>query len=154
MLFIPKTSPQVYLTGIPALNIISPKGTGDWHSATTLGLNSIQMEYYIFGDNQPFSTNHLLGDAGIIDGTKRLKEMGYLPQEKPVWIADHPRACVDYLYINVLQTGIYGRVILDEWFPSPQDKKDVYAILDIMESNLTESEREHLKEWKKRNPVL
>ena len=51
--------------------------------------------------------------------------MGYFPENTPVWIADHPRACVDYLYYAFLKTGTIGRVMLEEWFPSDEDKQSV-----------------------------
>ncbi|MCI5764649.1 MAG: hypothetical protein MR034_09505 [Actinobacillus porcinus] len=67
-------------------------------------------------------------------------------------LADHPRACVDYLYTAVLQTGSIGRVILDDWFPSDEDKLSVYQLLDQIEPHLTEQERENLMRWKHKNP--
>lgn len=65
--------------------------------------------------------------------------MGYFPENTPVWIADHPRACVDYLYYAVLKTGTIGRVILEEWFPSDEDKKSVYALINKIEPNLNKN---------------
>ena len=97
-----------------ALNILSPNWTGDWHSASSLNDNTFPLELYIYGYNCLHNTLPLLGNIGIIDGTSRLNEMGYFPENTPVWIADHPRACADYLYYTVLKTGTIGRVILDE----------------------------------------
>ena len=153
MLRIPKTTPNCYVGGIVALNIRSPNGTGDWHSAAALNSDTYPSDLYIYGDGQKYSTLHLLGNAGVIDGTKRLNKMGYYPENTPVWIADHPRACVDYLYIAVLQTGIIGGVMLDEWFPSVQDKESVYELINQMEPFLTPSEFENLQLWKIKNPI-
>ncbi|WP_241482470.1 hypothetical protein [Muribacter muris] len=95
-----------------------------------------------------------MGQQGIIDGTQRLNEMGYYPEHTPVWMADHPRACVDYLYYAVLKTGSIGRVTLDDWFPSDEDKESVYTLISALEPNLTESEKENLRLWKNENPIM
>lgn len=79
--------------------------------------------------------------------------MGYFPENTPVWIADHPRACVDYLYYAVLKTGTIGRVILEEWFPSDEDKQSVYDLINEMEPNLNQQEWENLQLWKQKNPL-
>jgi hypothetical protein len=154
MLYIPKTSPTCYVSGIVALNIRSPNGTGDWHSAAALNSDTYPSDLYIYGDGQKYSTLHLLGNTGVIDGTKRLNSMGYYPENTPVWIADHPRACVDYLYIAVLQTGIIGGVMLDEWFPSIEDKQSVYQLVNQMEPFLNTLEFENLQLWKIKNPII
>ena len=111
-------------------------------------------DFYIYGESQKRNTNHLLGNLGVIDGTQRLNEMGYYPENYPVWLADHPRACVDYLYTAVLKTGSLGEVMLDEWFPSDEDKQSVYDLLNQLEPNLTEQERENLQLWKRKNPII
>ena len=153
MLHIPKTHPECYVSSIVALNVHSPNDTGDWHSAAALNDGAYPQEFYIYGENQKRSTNHLLGSLGVIDGTKRLNEMGYYPENHPVWIADHPRACVDYLYTAVLQTGSIGRVILDDWFPGDEDKQSVYELLNKIEPNLNEQEYRNLQQWKRKNPI-
>ncbi|WP_159991063.1 hypothetical protein [Pelistega ratti] len=153
MLYIPQTQPNYYVSSIVALNVHSPNGTGDWHSAAALNDNAYPQDFYIYGKGQKRSTHHLLGNTGIIDGTHRFNEMGYYPENSPVWLADHPRACVDYLYTAVLQTGLIGRVILDDWFPNSEDKQSVYVLLNQIESQLNPQERENLRLWKQKNPI-
>lgn len=80
MLYIPETSPDCYVSSIVALNIHSPNGTGDWHSAAALNDNAFPLEFYLYGKGQVKNTNHLLGNLGVIDGTKRLNDMGYFPE--------------------------------------------------------------------------
>ena len=80
VLNLPETHIQCYISGIPALNIISPDGTGDWHKVATFAAiekGLYPSENYLFGDGQRYSTNHLLGTAGVIDGKSRLVHMGY-----------------------------------------------------------------------------
>ena len=122
------------------------------HSAASLHDDAFPEDFYIYGEGQKKNTNDLLGRDGIIDGTARLNRMGYFPENAPVWIADHPRACVDLLYTTVLQNGILGMVMLEEWFPAPKDKQAVYRLLDKMEPHLSSSEKENLTLWKKKNP--
>lgn len=150
MIYIPPTNLKKYVSSIVALNIHSPNDTGDWHSDIALQENAYPQDFYIYGENQKRNTHHLLSDIGIIDGTQRLLDMGYFPQNQPVWIADHPRACVDYLYTAVLQTGLLGRVILDDWFASDEDKHSVVILMNLMQEKLNASEQEVLKLWKKR----
>lgn len=95
-----------------------------------------------------------MGQNGIIDGTARLNKMGYYPENSPVWLADHPRACVDYLYTAVLQTGSIGRVILDDWFPNDEDKQSVYDLLNQIEPHLNAQEWENLQLWKRKKPIM
>ncbi|WP_185711719.1 hypothetical protein [Conchiformibius steedae] len=51
--------------------------------------------------------------------------MGIVSEHTPVFIADHPRACFDLLYVMVLQQGAIRSVILDDWFPCFADKQAV-----------------------------
>lgn len=154
MLYIPPTSKDIYVSSKVALNIHSPDDTGDWHSSVYLDNDrDDRQELFIFGTGQRYNTNSLLGSTGVIDGTDRLNKMGYYPENSPVWIAEHPRACVDYLFISVLQSGELGYVMLDEWFPSIEDKKRVYELIDIMENKLSQRELEILEAWKKKNPI-
>lgn len=53
----------------------------------------------------------------------------------------------------VLKTGSLGRVMLDEWFPSIEDKKSVYALIEVMKPKLNKQERENLDKWIARNPI-
>ncbi|PDW37996.1 hypothetical protein BB445_05380 [Helicobacter pylori] len=155
MLYIPPTSKEVYVSSIVALNIHSPQGTGDWHSSYALMENAFDdIGVYIYGEKQAHNTNKLLGNLGIIDGTARLNKMGYYPKHTPTYIAEHPRACVDCLYVSVLQTGKLGVVMLDEWFPSIEDKKSVYALIEVMKPKLNKQERENLDKWIARNPII
>ena len=154
-LIIPPTSRQCYISLMVALNIHSPNGTGDWHSAATFA-KPMPLHLYVCGDNQPYNTNPLLGSAGVINGTQRLKRMGIVSEHTPVFIADHPdhpRACFDLLYVMVLQQGAIRSVILDDWFPCFADKQAVYALIWQAEPHLRSQQQERLALWKQRNPL-
>ncbi|MDK4526736.1 hypothetical protein QG034_07360 [Kingella kingae] len=149
---IPKTSKQRYISDVVALNIHSPNGTGDWHSATTFA-SPLPEHLFVYGDAQPCNTNPILGDMGIIDGTKRLNQMGIYPEHTPVFVADHPRACFDLIYTVVLQKGAVNSVILDDWFPSTEDKQAVYAFIQAAEPHFNSQQKERLVKWKQKNPI-
>ena len=99
------------------------------------------------------NTNALLGELGIIDGTVRLNQMGYHQNYSPVWVADHPRAFVDLLYISVLQSGKINTLTLDDWFPSIEDKERVYEVLSVLEKKLDNRQKGVLWQWKLKNPM-
>lgn len=153
MLHIPKTQPNRYVSAIIALNIHSPEGTGDWHSEAALNSQNYRQELFTYGEGQPENTNHLLGSTGIIDGTRRLHEMGYYPENTPVWIAEHPRACVDYLYTAVVRAGNIDSIILEEWFPEDDDKQSVYDLISRIEPHLNSREKHNLELWKNKKTI-
>ncbi|WP_201788264.1 hypothetical protein [Basilea psittacipulmonis] len=141
------------------MNIISPEGTGDWHSFAVFcnekNLNPKYKYRHIFGEGQPphRNTNPYLGDRGIYDATDILHRMGYDPENTPVWAANHARAVVDCLYTAVLDNGITNSVILDEWFPAIEDKEKVYELIDILKPQLDERRRGVLEKWIQENPI-
>ncbi|BDR28531.1 hypothetical protein VN0031_13560 [Helicobacter pylori] len=44
--------------------------------------------------------------------------------------------------------------MLDEWFPSIEDKESVYALIEVMKPKLNKQERENLDKWIARNPII
>lgn len=154
MIDLPRTTPHIYVSSILALNISSPEHTGDWHSSVYWEHpENCKLDLWIFGEGQKFNTNALLGELGIIDGTVRLNQMGYHQKYSPVWVADHPRAFVDLLYISVLQSGKINTLTLDDWFPSIEDKERVYEVLSVLEKKLDNRQKEVLWQWKLKNPI-
>lgn len=71
----------------------------------------------------------------------------------PVWVADHPRAFVDLLYVSVLQSGNINTLTLDDWFPSIEDKERVYEVLSVLEKKLDNRQKEVLQQWELQNPI-
>ncbi|CRY90754.1 hypothetical protein, partial [Neisseria meningitidis serogroup B] len=45
-------------------------------------------------------------------------------------------------------------VILDDWFPSDEDKQSVYDLLNQIEPHLNTQEWENLQLWKRKNPIM
>ena len=52
MLYIPQTHPKRYVSSIVALNVHSPNGTGDWHSAAALNDDAYPQDFYIYGETK------------------------------------------------------------------------------------------------------
>ncbi len=52
MLLIPPTQTNRYVSSLVALNIHSPNGTGDWHSAAALSDNAYSQDFYIYDFGQ------------------------------------------------------------------------------------------------------
>ena len=149
----PPTSIKKYISGIPALNVMNPESTGDWHSFDNLIMLDDTKDYYIFGEGCKNNTNDLLGTIGIIDGTERLRDRGIICKNNPVYIAEHHRACFDLLYTTTLNNGIIDNIILDDWFPSIQDKLWFYELLAKAYPKITGQKRKILDKWIMKNPI-
>ena len=44
-------------------------------------------------------------------------------------------------------------MILDDWFPAPEDKRAVYALIQAAEPYLNHQQKERLATWKQKNPI-
>ena len=91
-----------------------------------------------------------------MDGYQEGQELSGLRQGQkaelycPLEATSFKRCAVHYA---VLKTGTIGRVILEEWFPSDEDKQSVYNLINKMEPNLNQQEWENLQLWKQKNPI-
>ena len=114
---IPTTSPEVYLTGIAALNIPAPEGSGgDWHRTAVFGNPKFRLP--VAGDvlEAIVNTNPILGAYGIHECSASLRIFGIpIPAGQQVYCANHIRAIVDLVIhaaetrqpTNLLQAGDY-----------------------------------------------
>lgn len=148
---IPPTSPTRYLSGRPALNLISEDGTGDWHFVETFGRDRvITGRFAIVGEGCETNTNAYLGNAGIYDCTALLDELGIPHESTPAFAADHARAITDL----VLAESLLGRsadfAILDDWMPQPESKQKVYNLLSIAKPQLPAAARSAVEAWERR----
>lgn len=82
-----------YITGLTALNIPIPgRIFADWH---TSGL--FNRENWLWSGQHLLDTTHLLGDAGVYDATKSLRQ--YAPEApQGTLAASYERAVFDLLY--------------------------------------------------------
>lgn len=151
MLYVPNNlSKKLYISGLPALNTMNKRETGDWHWVNFWLSNTYKPELYIYGEGQARNTNHILGDENIIllDNDENLMGLKY---EVPVYAAEHNRAYVDYLYYRMLKENMDIKTLaydMDNYFPEPEDKEWVYKLLDKIEPTLTNEELAKLNLFK------
>ena len=110
---IPRTTPQLYITGIYALNVQCPEGTtGDQHDVFHWfyrpGIRE-EAPTVTLGGSDELDTNAIYGDLGVYEGRERLlaKGLNIAPEIREVYVANHYRAILDLLYESLTH---YGRV--------------------------------------------
>lgn len=151
---IPETSPTRYLSGMAALNLISPNGTGDWHMVETFfRAHEKPSRSFIAGAGCETDTMALLGDAGIFECSEVLDAMGIRRPPGKAYAATHARAIADLVLSAVLHGGSPEFVQLDDWMPADSDKHEVFDLLAIAHSKLTEAQLHMIKEWEVWNAV-
>src|SRR4051794_10608739 len=96
---IPATSPTRYLTGACALNIPAPEQTtGDWHFQNVFFISPLPPQIAGEGEDTLVNTNPIFGAYGIHECSEVLKKLGLsLPENAPVYAANHYRAILDLL---------------------------------------------------------
>ena len=92
---IPRTTPQLYITGIYALNVQCPEGTtGDQHDVFHWfyrpGIRE-EAPTVTLGGSDELDTNAIYGDLGVYEGRERLlaKGLNIAPEIREVYVANH-----------------------------------------------------------------
>jgi hypothetical protein len=145
----PKTSQERYLTGLTALNIPSPEGTGDWHFSETFegAAGRPPGPYQLAGDDL-LNTRFLLGDAGIFDARSRLEPYRLELPPGPIYAADHYRAIADIcLTAIVARQSFENSIILDDWLPEPDEQVRLWRLLETAKPALTVDQWERIDLW-------
>jgi len=149
---IPATTPQRYLSGMAALNLPSPEGTGDWHLIETFFKpRQKQPRLFIAGNGCPGDTNGLLGDAGIYECSALLASLNIPHADGPAFAANHTRAIADLVLVSVLEGGTPDFVQLDDWMPRDIDKVSVFELLDIAQPKLNADQQGKVLRWRTAN---
>ena len=149
---LPETSKSRYLGGMGALNLPSPTGTGDWHMEQTFFRpREKQSRSFISGTGCQTDTNHVLGDAGIYDCTAILGELGIPHEGSVAYAANHARAIADLVIAAVLRGESPDFVVMDDWMPRDEDKKQVFDLLGKAIKNLTAEQQRKVLEWNRKN---
>jgi hypothetical protein len=140
---LPETTPETYLTGQTALNIRSEEGTGDWHF-----LPAFESGYFMISGKNMISTKELLGKDGIFDCAETLRKQG-IPSIGPVYSASHYRAVADMVLDMVVGHGWtpQGVIILEDWFPAPQEKQRVRDMLEKARPKITTTQWKIIAKW-------
>ena len=144
------TTKQRYITATAALNIPCPEGTGDWHFSNCFVQHGSYIPQQQIAGVDTLSTHDLLGDYGIFECSKILREYGASPlPEGKIYAANHYRAVIDMIF-DLVKNGIdiTGAVILDDWFPEEQEKQTVYQLMDKIMPALSLEQRKVITQWK------
>ncbi|MDA8337309.1 MAG: hypothetical protein M0Z41_20370 [Peptococcaceae bacterium] len=153
---IPVTTPNRYITGIPALNLPAPEGTtGDWHwstvfyNATDNNRHAIPLQ--LAGEGESLDTRHIYGQYGIYECSKAMMDIGLdIPKSMSnVYAANHFRAILDMLYWSLIK---YHRVIAldgvtEDWLDSQEQKEFVLKKAAEMLPFLNNNDRDKLQDW-------
>ena len=145
----PETSPTRYLTGMVALNIPAPEGTGgDWHFWGIFDSPRFPDNLTLAGEGLEWNTNALFGDYGIHECSEELRRRGVIvPDGMPVYSANHYRAILDMLYDSIEKGQVPQYLAIDDWLDTEEQKKEFFRILDRFLSNCSPSEKELVSSW-------
>ena len=145
----PKTSQERYLTGLTALNIPSPEGTGDWHFSETFEGTAGRPPgpYQLVGDDL-LNTKPLLGDAGIFDARARLEPYRLELPPGPIYAADHYRAIADMVLTAIVARQSFEHsIILDDWLPEPDGQVRLWRLLETAKPALILDQWSRITVW-------
>lgn len=148
---LPNTNKKHYLTGMTALNIPSPEGTGgDWHFHEAFyGRGEKKPKIFLAGEGEELNTNDILQDLGIHECSNTLRRMGLsIPEGKKVYSANHYRAILDMLYecIKMLKSYPYDLDIGD-WLDNEQEKQPFINLLFRLKPYLSDDEWKIIQDW-------
>lgn len=148
---IPDTTPSHYLTGLTALNVPSPTGSGDWHLAESF--LSSRSRYHLAGDGEAhWNTNPIFGGANVHECSAELRAHG-VPVSGAVWAAGHVRAVADLVAKAVLSGVSPAHVDAREFLDAPGQLDELAALLGDLAPHVPEEHRPLLFEWMKRNDL-
>lgn len=137
-----------YITGKAAINFPFPGvTTGGWHFMSYWSQDSGVCKVSLAGIHFPDTTS-FFGDAGIVDATQVLADLGWESAGRTTWMADHFRAAADMVVRWALSDSQHCSVEIDEWFPADQDRQRFLDLLGTASSRLREVGRlERVEHW-------
>ncbi|WP_091827740.1 hypothetical protein [Marinobacterium iners] len=145
---VPATPAGQYISGIAALNIPRPEGTGDWHFARAFKPRSRKPRTFLMGDGCPEDTRPWLGEAGIEDVTAIVESM-LVPHESPrTYAASHARAIADLVLVATKRNQPLDHIHIDDWMHTQDQKEQVYELLSYAKGKLESDQWRRLQEWK------
>jgi hypothetical protein len=145
-----QTSPEFYLSGLAALNLPSPTGSGDWHFQSVFSEHGYTRGFYA-GIGAEVNTNSLFESFGIEECSQTLKNLGIEFDGEKAYAATHPRAIADLLADSLLRGRQTNFIVLDDWLNECQDLHNLNLLLEKLSNNLTAAQLRLLECWKNRN---
>lgn len=133
-----RVSRENYITGKAAINFPHPGSTtGGWHFLSYFDRESGVTKVSLAGIHYPETADYF-GDMGITDVTDQLADRGWAVKGQRLFMADHFRAAADMIVKWSLSESGQCNVEVDEWFPSPEDKRGLLKLLDLAKPRLLE----------------
>jgi hypothetical protein len=120
LIHIKQTSTKFYLSGLAALNLPSPSGSGDWHFQSVFSENGYTRGFYA-GIGAEIYTNSLYERTGIEECSQTLKNLGIEFDGEKAYAGTHPRAIADLLADSLLRGRQANYIVLDDWLNESQD---------------------------------
>lgn len=119
-----KTTPTYYLSGMAALNIPSPEGTGDWHMLGAFNEKNIKPIQFIADELfiQIFETDEIEDKSDIAN------EYG-IHHIAPLYCATHYRAIADMAIKSFLSGRNANYIDVDDWLDTDEQKQKVFTLL-------------------------
>lgn len=153
-LAIPETSRSRYLSGMAALNLPSPKGTGDWHLVETfLQPRQQRSRTFLAGVGCEIDTTPYLADLGVYECSAIMDELQIPHPQGAVYAASHARAIADLVLAAVLSDGSPDFVQLDDWMPRDNDKIEVFDLISIALAKLNAEQQHKVQAWQRKNSI-
>lgn len=147
MIHLKQTSPEFYLTGLAALNLPSPTGSGDWHFQSVFSEHGYTRGFYA-GIGAEINTNSLYESNDIEECSQALKNLGIEFDGEKAYAATHPRAIADLLADSLLRGRQTNFIVLDDWLNESQDLLKLNLLLEKLSNNLTAAQLRLLESWK------
>ena len=122
---VPKTSPTHYISDMCALNMSVDGVLADWHPLEylyTSAEDSRDLPTFGDGPNALYNTNPIWGDYGIIECAATFERWGLLPIFDKVYRANHHRAILDLIYIDMVEFKLKYLHFKLSFFPRRQQK--------------------------------
>lgn len=152
MIHLAKTTPEFYLSGLAALNLPSPTGSGDWHFASVFSGQGTSRGFYA-GAGSDIDNNGLFGQTDIFECSEILTELGLTFDGARAYAARHSRAIADLLADNLTRNRVPSFITLDDWLTDPADLAALSGLIDMLAGKLNTEQTELLEKWKENNPI-
>ena len=152
---IPQTTEENYITGFYALNITAEDGNrADWHDVWSWG-EGVEKPRTVSVAGITFpSTNHILGNYGVIECREHLKSIGFaVSHTEKVYRANYFRAMLDDVYKGLIEYGVKHKKIIGktgymyDFLDNDDQKTEFYTICKIMLQALDEEQKPIFKDW-------
>lgn len=152
-MLIPRTSPQLYISGICALRIMAWKRTKDprilgniWKTHSPEASATLWLK--LAGCGAEINTNPILGDDGVCDIAETLDLAAVERPEGPCMAAGFARACADMALAMAFEGRMANFLLLRETGINEEETAHCHAMLERAMPFLDPAGQDSLLRWK------